>query len=434
MSVKKKLSAGKPLTIGILAVLILVGGFGTWSVMTKIAGAVVASGTIEVERNRQVVQHIDGGIVAEILVDDGDLVEAGQTLIRLDPDELTSRLVIYESQLFELMARRGRLEAELDGQAEIEFEPELLAIAAEQPEIQDLVNGQSRLMHARRDTRARETEQLEKRRDQIEEQVRGIKAQQTSLQVQLGLIGEELANQESLLERGLAQATKVLSLKRTQAGLSGRLGELVASEAEAQQRTTEIEIEILKLATGQREEAITQLRDLRAQELELAETRRSIQQRLSRLEIKAPVSGVVLGMQIQTLRSVVTPAAPVLHIVPQDRPLVVAAQVLPTDIDQLYIGQDVTLIFSALDQSKTPELFGYVDQISADAIQDEGTGMAFYRAEVLLKDGEITRLPEDVVLIPGMPVESFIQTVERTPLEYLVKPFMDYFNKAFRET
>ncbi|MGR3838745.1 MAG: HlyD family type I secretion periplasmic adaptor subunit [Cognatishimia sp.] len=434
MSVKKKLSAGKPLTIGFLAVLILVGGFGTWAVMTKIAGAVVASGTIEVERNRQVVQHIDGGIVAEILVDDGDLVEAGQTLIRLDADDLTSRLVITESQLFELMARRGRLEAELDGKAEIEFDPELISVAAKQPEIQDLVNGQSRLMHARRDTRARETEQLEKRRDQIEEQVRGIKAQQTSLQVQLGLIGEELANQESLLERGLAQATTVLSLKRTQAGLSGRLGELVASEAEAQQRTTEIEIEILKLATGQREEAITQLRDLRAQELELAETRRSIQQRLSRLEIKAPVSGVVLGMQIQTLRSVVTPAAPVLHIVPQDRPLVVAAQVLPTDIDQLYIGQDVTLIFSALDQSKTPELFGYVDQISADAFQDESTGMAFYRAEVLLKDGEITRLPEDVVLIPGMPVDSFIQTVERTPLQYLVKPFMDYFNKAFRET
>lgn len=434
MSVKKKLSAGKPLTIGFLAVLILVGGFGTWAVMTKIAGAVVASGTIEVERNRQVVQHIDGGIVAEILVDDGDLVEAGQTLIRLDADDLTSRLVITESQLFELMARRGRLEAELDGKAEIEFDPELISVAAKQPEIQDLVNGQSRLMHARRDTRARETEQLEKRRDQIEEQVRGIKAQQTSLQVQLGLIGEELANQESLLERGLAQATTVLSLKRTQAGLSGRLGELVASEAEAQQRTTEIEIEILKLATGQREEAITQLRDLRAQELELAETRRSIQQRLSRLEIKAPVSGVVLGMQIQTLRSVVTPAAPVLHIVPQDRPLVVAAQVLPTDIDQLYIGQDVTLIFSALDQSKTPELFGYVDQISADAFQDESTGMAFYRAEVLLKEGEITRLPEDVVLIPGMPVDSFIQTVERTPLQYLVKPFMDYFNKAFRET
>jgi HlyD family secretion protein len=434
MSVKKKWSARKPLAIGLLAVLVLVGGFGTWSVMTKIAGAVVASGTIEVDRNRQVVQHIDGGIVAEILVDEGDLVSPGQVLIRLDTVELTSRLVIYESQLFELMARRGRLEAELDDSEEISFDDELLSAAAAQPDIQDLVDGQTRLLNARRDTKARETEQLEKRRDQIEEQIRGIQAQQTSLQVQLGLIGEELANQQSLLERGLAQATTVLALKRNQASLGGELGELVASEAQALQRITEIDIEILKLATGQREEAITQLRDLRAQELELAETRRSIQERLARLDIKAPVAGVVLGMQIQTLRSVVSPAEPVMHIVPQDRPLVIAAQVLPTDIDQLHIGQDVTLIFSALDQSETPELFGYVDQISADAFQDQSSGLSFYRAEVLLKQGEMERLPKDVVLIPGMPVESFIQTVERTPLDYLLKPLMDYFNKAFRET
>ena len=434
MSVKKKWSARKPLAIGLLAVLVLVGGFGTWSVMTKIAGAVVASGTIEVDRNRQVVQHIDGGIVAEILVDEGDLVSPGQVLIRLDAVELTSRLVIYESQLFELMARRGRLEAELDDSEEISFDDELLSAAVAQPDIQDLVDGQTRLLNARRDTKARETEQLEKRRDQIEEQIRGIQAQQTSLQVQLGLIGEELANQQSLLERGLAQATTVLALKRNQASLGGELGELVASEAQALQRITEIDIEILKLATGQREEAITQLRDLRAQELELAETRRSIQERLARLDIKAPVAGVVLGMQIQTLRSVVSPAEPVMHIVPQDRPLVIAAQVLPTDIDQLHIGQDVTLIFSALDQSETPELFGYVDQISADAFQDQSSGLSFYRAEVLLKQGEMERLPKDVVLIPGMPVESFIQTVERTPLDYLLKPLMDYFNKAFRET
>lgn len=434
MSVKKKWSARKPLAIGLLAVLVLVGGFGTWSVMTKIAGAVVASGTIEVDRNRQVVQHIDGGIVAEILVDEGDLVSPGQVLIRLDAVELTSRLVIYESQLFELMARRGRLEAELDDSEKISFDDELLSAAAAQPDIQDLVDGQTRLLNARRDTKARETEQLEKRRDQIEEQIRGIQAQQTSLQVQLGLIGEELANQQSLLERGLAQATTVLALKRNQASLGGELGELVASEAQALQRITEIDIEILKLATGQREEAITQLRDLRAQELELAETRRSIQERLARLDIKAPVAGVVLGMQIQTLRSVVSPAEPVMHIVPQDRPLVIAAQVLPTDIDQLHIGQDVTLIFSALDQSETPELFGYVDQISADAFQDQSSGLSFYRAEVLLKQGEMERLPKDVVLIPGMPVESFIQTVERTPLDYLLKPLMDYFNKAFRET
>ncbi|OBY28635.1 HlyD family type I secretion periplasmic adaptor subunit [Leisingera sp. JC1] len=434
MSVETNWPARRPLIIGLISLLVLVGGFGSWSVLSSISGAVVATGRIEVDRNRQVVQHLDGGIVDEILVDEGDTVSEGDTLIRLDANELTSQLVITEGQLFELMARRGRLEAERDEAAEIRFEPELLEIAGTQPEVADLVEGQQRLFQARRDTTAREIEQLEKRRVQIEEQIRGIQAQQTSLKVQLDLIGEELGNQQSLLDRGLAQAATVLNLRRTQASLDGQLGELVASEAQAEGRITEIDIEILKLGTGQREEAITRLRDLRYQELELAETRRSLQQRLARLDITAPVSGVVYGLQVQTPRSVIRPADPVLYLVPQDRPLVIAAQVAPTDIDQLYTGQEVTVRFSALDQRSTPELFGQVTQVSADAFEDQGSGISYYRAEIELNPGEQGRLPAGTVLIPGMPVESYIRTADRSPLAYLVKPLADYFNKAFRES
>ncbi|NSY37840.1 HlyD family type I secretion periplasmic adaptor subunit [Leisingera sp. ANG59] len=434
MSVESNWPARRPLMIGVIALLVLVGGFGSWSVLSSISGAVVATGRIEVDRNRQVVQHLDGGIVDEILVDEGDTVAEGDTLIRLDANELTSQLVIVEGQLFELMARRGRLEAERDEAAEVTFDPELLKAAETQLEVKDLVEGQRRLFQARRDTTAREIEQLEKRRAQIQEQIRGIQAQQKSMKVQLDLIGEELGNQQSLLDRGLAQAATVLNLRRTQASLDGQLGELVAAEAQAEGRITEIDIEILKLGTGQREEAITRLRDLRYQELELAETRRSLQQRLARLDITAPVSGVVYGLQVQTPRSVIRPADPVLYLVPQDRPLVIAAQVAPTDIDQLFTGQEVTLRFSALDQRSTPELFGRVTQVSADAFEDQGSGISYYRAEIELNPGEQGRLPAGTVLIPGMPVESYIRTADRSPLGYLVKPLADYFNKAFRES
>ena len=226
----------------------------------------------------------------------------------------------------------------------------------------------------------------------------------------------------------------MLSLQREQARLSGTVGELTAQKAQAEGRITELDIEILKLGTRRREEAITTLRDLQFRERELAEQRRAIQERLSRMEIRAPVSGVIYGLTVFAPRSVIRPADPVMFIVPQDRPLVIAAQVEPIHIDQLFLEQEVSLRFSSLDQQTTPELFGRVVQISADAFEDEASRVRYYRAEIVLNEGEATRLPEGSVLIPGMPVEAFIRTEDRTPLAYLVKPFADYFAKAFRES
>ncbi|CUH88255.1 Type I secretion system membrane fusion protein PrsE [Phaeobacter sp. CECT 5382] len=433
MSVETDWPARRPLLIGVFGLLVLLGGFGGWGVFSSISGAVVASGRIEVDRNRQVVQHLDGGIVADILVDEGDTVAKGAVLLRLDAQELRSQLAIIEGQLFEMMARRGRLEAERDGREGLSFDPELVGLASQRPEIRDLMEGQRRLFVARGESIAREIEQLEKRRAQTRDQITGVKAQQDSSRLQLELIGEELENQVTLLDRGLAQAGTVLNLRRTEANLSGTLGELVATEAQARGRITEIEIEILKLGTSRREEAITRLRDLRYQELELAENRRAVLERLDRLDITAPVSGIVYDLQVHTPRSVIRPAEPVLYLVPQDRPLVIAAQVVPTDIDQIFLGQEVTLRFSALDQRNTPDLFGTVVQVSADAFEDANTRMSYYRAEIEMKPGEAARLPLGTVLIPGMPVESYIRTAERSPIAYLIKPLADYFVKAFRE-
>ena len=430
----RKWSARRPVLFGAFGLMVLVGGFGTWAVMANIAGAIIASGRIEVDRNRQVVQHPDGGVVAEILVAEGDTVKLGDTLIRLDSTQLASQLVITEGQLFELMARRGRLEAERDGAETVTFDPELLRSAQGRAEVGDLIAGQNRLFRARLESIAREIEQLEKRRGQIRNQIVGINAQKASLARQLELISEELSNQQSLLDRGLAQAATVLNLQRAEANLNGTLGELTATEAQAEGRITEIDIQVLQLGTQRREEAITRLRDLQYRELELAEQRRSLLDRLDRLDIRAPVSGIVYGLTVQTPRSVIRPADPVLYLVPQDRPLVIMARVETIHIDQIFVGQEVTLRFSALDQRQTPELFGTVVQISADAFEDANSQLSFYRARIVLNEGEQEKMPKGTVLIPGMPVETFIRTDDRSPLGYLVKPLADYFTKAFRET
>jgi HlyD family secretion protein len=426
-------SARGPLLVGLIGVLVLVGGFGTWAVLTRISGAVIASGRIEVEQNRQVVQHPDGGVVAEILVKEGDHVALGQPLLRLDPTELASQLSIIENQLAELMSRRGRLEAERDGRDTPVFDPLLLEMAKENPDALALMRGQETLLAARAETAAARIQQLEKRRQQTVDQIVGIVAQQDALGRQTALIERELADQQSLLDRGLAQASRVLGLQREAARLDGTMGELTAQKAQAEGRITEIEIEILRLRTDRREEAITTLRDLQFRELELREQRRALIEQMSRLDITAPVAGLVYNLQVFAPRSVIRPADPIMFIIPQDRPLIINARVEAIHVDKLHVGQEVTLRFSALDQRTTPELFGHVVQISADAFEDEATRISYYRADVVINDGEMARLPEGVTLVPGMPVETFIRTEDRTPIGYLVKPFTDYLAKAFRE-
>lgn len=425
-------SARMPVIIGLLGLVLLVGGFGTWAGLTQISGAIIASGRIEVDQNRQVVQHPDGGVVAEIYVQEGDSVTEGQVLLRLDATLLQSTLSINENQLAELMARRGRLEAERDGRRDIEFDPLLMELAAHMPDAANLMAGQENLFRAREETNAAEIDQLEKRRGQITNQIEGIEAQQVALARQLELIEQELRDQQSLFDRGLAQAGRVLGLQREQARLTGSVGDLIAQKAQAGGRITEIDTQILKLGSDRREEAITTLRDLQLRELELREERRAMIEQMSRLEITAPVAGVVYDMSVFALRSVLRPADPVLYIVPQDRALVINARVDAIHVDKLFLGQDVTLRFTALDQRRTPELTGRVTQISADAFQDEATRANYYRAEIVLVEGEKDRLPEGTTLIPGMPVETFIRTEDRTPIAYLLKPFTDYLSKAFR--
>jgi HlyD family secretion protein len=419
--------------VGFLGLLALVGGFGTWGVMATLSGAVIASGQVEVDQNRQAVQHLDGGTVAEVLVREGDRIDRDALMIRLDPAALTSELAIVEGQLFELMARRGRFEAERDGRAEIAFDPELVAAAAASADVATQVEGQARLFSTRRDALDQQAEQLGKRRGQIETQIEGIRAQRAALDVQLDLIAQELAGLQSLLDRGLTETPRVLSLQREAARLEGLSGELVAAEGEAEGRITEIGIEILRLDTRRREEAQTSLRDIEAREIELAERRRSLRERIDRLEIRAPVAGTVYGLQVFGPGAVLRPADPVLSIVPDGRPLIITARVPVVAIDEVTPGQSTTVKFPAFDQRTMPDVIGTVTRLSADAFIDDTTRQAFYRAEITLAEDELAKLG-DVALVPGMPVEAFIRTRDRSPFAYLVQPLMIYFDRAFRES
>lgn len=418
---------------GFATLALLLGGFGLWSVSSQISGAVVATGQIEVDQSRQIVQHPDGGVVETVAVREGQAVAAGELLLRLDGSAMQSELDIVETQLFEAMSRRARLEAERDDAPAILTPAELADTAARDPDIAELLDGQSRLFEARRDTLLKQIEQLGKRAEQARAQTDGIEAQRVAGERQLDLIRSELDDTRSLMEKGLAQMSRVTALEREEAGLMGQLGELAALRARTEGQITEIELESLRLAAARREEANEQLRDVTSAELELRERYRALAERIARLEIRAPVSGLVLGLRVTTPRAVIRPADPVLYLVPQDRPLVISVRVSPYNVDEVHLDQDVRLVLPGVQGRLMPEITGRVSVVSADAFTDDTTGQSFYRAEILLDPSEMAKL-EGQPLLPGMPVEAFIQTGDRTPLAYLLQPLTDYFRRAFRET
>ncbi|MEM9231585.1 MAG: HlyD family type I secretion periplasmic adaptor subunit [Pseudomonadota bacterium] len=426
-------NTGRPLFLGFVALLVLVGGVGTWSAISNISGAIISSGMIAVEGNRQAVQHVDGGIVGEILVEEGDFVEAGEVLVRFDNLLLSSEMAIITNQLHEIMARKARLIAERDGSEGVTFPSEILNAATVYPAVMELVQGHERLFRARLETRDKQATQLRERIVQIERQIEGTDAQIVAMAEQQRLIAQELEGQRTLLASGLTQQSRVLSLEREAARQNGVLGELQARVAQFRAQISETEIEILRLTDGLREEAITTLRDLEYREIELRERMISTRETLERLEVRAPSTGIIYARAVNTPRAVVRPADILMYVVPQGQPLVISSRIETIHVDQVNIGQTATLRLPAFDQRTTPELEGIVTKISPDAFTDETTGMSYYTAELLPLEGEIEKLG-DLVLLPGMPVEAFIRTGDRTPLNYLVKPLSDYFTKAFRET
>ena len=405
-----------PALLGLAALATLILGFGLWAALTPLAGAIVASGRIEVERNRQALQHPDGGLVAQVLVAEGDLVQAGQALLRLDGAALHSDLAIVDGRLAELAVRTARLEAERDARTRPAFPP---GAAAE---------GELLLFLARLATLEESRALLSQRLDQTRAQGRGIAAQRAAAATQAALIERELSSQRRLQAKGLVPSATLLTLKREVARLDGQLGELDATLARIEDQSTEIRLQIAALQTLRREEAIAELRQIEPEVRELTERRRALAERIARLDLRAPVGGIVLGLQITSPGAVLRPAEPVLHIVPQDRPLVVTTRIPPIHIDEVHPGQPAELVPTAFSGRDRPRLTGLVLRVSADALTDPNTGTSHYLAEIALDPAATPGLR------PGMPVEVYLKTATRTPLAYLTAPLATYFQRAFRES
>lgn len=420
---------------GVVTAFGLLGGFSVWAATTKLAGAVIAPAEVKVEGQRKVVQHPEGGVIEEILVRDGDLVSAGDVMIRLDPTQLASQLEIVESQLDELLARQARLGAEMIDAADIEIEAGLAERVATRPQAKRMLDGQQTLFNARKETMARRFEQLDGRIAQTGDEIGGIDAQIAALDRQIALIQDELTAQRSLLRRGLTEKSRVIALEREDARLGGERGRLISNIARLKGRISEVEINKLELASSRREEAITTLRDLGARVAELVERRTALAESLSRIEIRAPSDGAVLDLSVNTIGGVVRPADPLLFIVPEQRDLVIEAKIPPISRDRLFETQSARVLFPSFNQRSTPELNGVVAQIGADSLVDERTNQPYYLVKITLSEGEFQRLYDSGVdeIGPGLPAEVHIQTSERTAANYLLKPLIDNFNRAFRE-
>lgn len=426
---EKAFRIGTRVLAGVVFGFFLVAGVGGWAVTAKLTGAVIAPGSVTVDQHLKAVQHRDGGIVGEIAVREGDFVQAGQVLLRLDDAQTKAELSIVRSQLVELTARRARLLAERDGLPAIEFPH---GLAARSPEAAPIVQGETRLFIGNRLNRESEKQQLELGIEQIGEEIKGLGAQRKSKDDEIALVEIESRKLKGLLAKGLIEGSRVYAVDRERARLGGERGEIDAAIARAKTRISEIRLQIIAIDETGRTEAQRELSLVETELSELGDRRMAIEDRLARTDIRAPISGTINELNIHTIGGVITPAEVLATIVPEDARLKVEAKLAPVSIDQVAVGQPARLRFSALNQRTTPELTGAVVHVSPATTRDGATGEPYYVADVEITADELRKLGP-VRLLPGMPVEVFVSTDERTAISYLAKPVTDQFERAFRE-
>jgi HlyD family secretion protein len=422
--------------IGIAMVVGFVGCIGGWAATSELAGAVIAVGTVIVEGNVKKVQHPTGGVVKEILVKEGDAVEEGQILVRLDDTVTRATLGVVRSQLDENNARQARLLAEREGADAISFPDALLARKGEAT-VAAAVNGEEKLFEARKSARAGQRAQLRERVSQSNEEIRGLTAQQQAKESETKLIGEELVGVADLYQKNLVSISRFMLLQRDQARLQGERGQFVADIARARAKISETELQIIQLDQDFRTEVLKDLRETQGKVAEFIERMVAAEDQLKRVDIRAPRSGVVYSLTVHTVGGVIANGGEtIMSIVPHGDDLIVEAKVSPTDIDQIALGASAVVRIMAGNQRTMPELNGIVTYVSADLSHEPpspgAAPQAFYITRAALPKAEVQRLGE-FRLVPGMPAELFIQTYARTPLQYLIKPLRDQIARTFRE-
>ncbi len=426
-----RLSIRRHLVVGLALTLLLAGGVGGWAAATVISGAVIAPGLLVVDSNVKKVQHPSGGVVGEIHVREGDRVRSGMILLSLDQTQVRANLSIVSRALDELAARQARDEAERDG-APLAFPPDLLARAVTDQAVRQIVQGERRLFELRAAARDGQKAQLAQRIGQLGDEIRGLTEQAAAKGREIGFVQQELVGVRGLYAKALVQLNRVNALERDAARIEGERGQLTAAIAQARGKITETELQIIQIDQDLRTEVGKDLAEIRAKTAELTEKRVSAEDMLRRIDLRAPQDGVVHQLTVHTVGGVVTPGEAIMLIVPENDALLVEARIQPSDIDHVRAGQKALLRFSAFNQHTTPEVSGVVQRVSADVSQDPKSGLSFYTVRIALPEPELGKLAGQR-LVPGMPVEAFIQTGDRTVLSYLTKPLTDQVARAWKE-
>jgi HlyD family secretion protein len=421
---------------GLVLTGLLIGGVGSWAATAQLAGAVIAPGTIVVESNVKKVQHPTGGVVGEILVKEGGEVEAGQVLLRLDDTVTKATLGVVRSQLDEAMGREARLIAERDDATAIVF-PEQL-IGARDASTATVMAGEEKLFESRKMARTGQRAQLYERVTQLNEEIRGVSAQLAARESELELIGKELTGVAELYQKNLVSISRYTQLQRDQTRLQGERGQFIAEIARARGKISETELQIIQLDQDFRTEVLKDLRETQSKIAQLKERVTAAEDQLRRVDLRAPQAGTVHQLAVHTVGGVISNGETLMQIVPRADELVVEARVTPPDIDQVAVGAKAVARIMAGNQRTQPEIMGLVTRVPADLTREQQQAnsaqppQAYYTIRIALPTEGLARL-EDLHLVPGMPAEVFIQTHDRTPLQYLLKPLREQIARSFRE-
>ncbi|OJF96684.1 HlyD family type I secretion periplasmic adaptor subunit [Pararhizobium antarcticum] len=409
----------------------LVGGIGGWAATTELSSAIVASGTVIVDSNVKKIQHLTGGIVGAVTVKEGDRVDAGQILIKLDGTTVQANLSIVQNTLAQLYARRARLLAEQIA-ADTFSIPEKLTELTNGASAETLEASERKLFISRRNALSGMKSQLASRKDQLADENKGQTVQLAAIEDALTLINEELVGLEKLYAKGLVSMQRLTELKRNRAQLEGERGARIAARAQAAGKASEIDLQILQLDEDRRTEIAKELTDVEGKIAEYEDRRIAAVDQLKRLDIRAPLSGRVYQLAVHTVNGVINPGETLMLVVPEADSLTIEARIATHDIDQIRLGQPVDVRFSAFNQRTTPLVIGEVATIAPDLITDQRTGASYYALRIRPTAESIAKL-ENLTLYPGMPAEVFIKIADRTVMSYLAKPLTEQIQHTFRE-
>lgn len=424
-------SARGSIIAGLVVLALFFVGLGGWAGTAPLNGAVVAPAVIKVEGNRKSIQHLDGGIVGQILVKEGSQVAVGQTLMVLEAAQPKAALAILKGQFDALRLQEARLLAERDDAAAVRFPPDLMERRAD-PEIGRMVDSEEHQFEVRRGALTGQTAVLRQRIQQVQEQIRGAKVRQAELQQEISLIDLEIKDQRTLLQKELTTRPKVLALERNAASLRGQHGEVVGSIAKARQAIAEIDLTIIQVHTDRMAEVARDLRETQFKIADLIPRLQAAQDVVERTEIRSPYAGHVVDLSVFSVGAVIQRGERIMDIVPSRSDLIAEVSVSVDDIHELHPGMKAEVRLSGYKQRVMPALKGKVIDVAADRVTDQRTGVPYYTALVRVDEGELAAA-RDVVLQAGMSAAVIIPTVERTALDYLVGPFLSSFDQAFRQ-